>query len=489
MFVDQVKILVRGGDGGNGCVSFRREAHVPRGGPDGGVGGKGGDVVLVAVSHQNTLLPLRYQPEHRAERGGHGGPGNRTGRDGAERTVAVPPGTSARDEVTGEPLGEVLRDGDRLVVARGGQGGRGNRSFLSNRNRAPREADPGQAGEERWLQLDLRLIADVGLLGLPNAGKSTLLSRLSAARPKVADYPFTTLSPVLGVVEADERTFVAADIPGIIEGAHEGAGLGLQFLRHVERTRVLLHVVDASGLSGREPADDLALVREEVRRYAPALLERPQLVAASKRDLAGADDPLPGLVGAAAQLDLEVVPVSAATGDGLLALKRRLLGMIAASRAATPQEEPGVRIGLYGGTFDPIHLGHLRAAETAREGLGLDLVAFLPSAVPPHRNAPPRAAADRLAMARLATSSHPRFEAWDAELRRPGPSYTVETVAALLSERPSDSFVLVVGADTWPEMTTWREPQRLLSLVEVAVVDRPGYAGPDPACPSPEPWA
>jgi GTP-binding protein len=254
--------------------------------------------------------------------------------------VAVPPGTSAKDATTGESLGEVLHEGDRLVVARGGQGGRGNRSFLSNRNRAPREAEPGQPGEERFLQLDLRLIADVGLLGLPNAGKSTLLSRLSAARPKVADYPFTTLSPVLGVVEADDRTFVAADIPGIIEGAHEGAGLGLQFLRHVERTRVLLHVVDASGLSGREPAEDLALVRDEVRRYAPALLQRPQLVAASKRDLAGGDDPLARLVAGAKALGLEVVPVSAATGDGLLALKRRLLGMIATSRALAPLEDP-----------------------------------------------------------------------------------------------------------------------------------------------------
>jgi GTP-binding protein len=224
-------------------------------------------------------------------------------------------------------------------VARGGRGGRGNRSFLSNRNRAPREAEPGQPGEERWLRLDLRLIADVGLLGLPNAGKSTLLARLSSARPKVADYPFTTLTPVLGVVEADERTFVAADIPGIIEGAHEGAGLGLQFLRHVERTRVLLHVVDASGTSGRAPADDLTLVREEVRRYAPTLLERPQLVAATKRDLAGAEDPLPALRRTADELGLEVVPVSAATGDGLLALKRRLLNLLAVSRAAQPLEE------------------------------------------------------------------------------------------------------------------------------------------------------
>ncbi|MFI5168745.1 MAG: GTPase ObgE [Vicinamibacterales bacterium] len=332
MFVDQVKIFVKGGDGGKGCVSFRREAKVPRGGPDGGVGGKGGDVVLVAVSHQNTLLPLRYHVEFRAERGTHGGPGNRTGRDGPDLEVSVPPGTSARDEATGDGLGEVLRDGDRLVVAHGGRGGRGNRSFLSNKNRAPREAEPGHPGEELWLRLDLRLIADVGFLGLPNAGKSTLLSRISAARPKVADYPFTTLSPVLGVVEQDEQSFVAADIPGIIEGAHEGAGLGLQFLRHVERTRVLLHVVDASGTSGRDPAADLALVRDEVRSYLPELLERPQLVAASKHDLDSGGDALDSLERAAGRLGLEVIPVSALSGFGLERLKRRLLATLALAR-------------------------------------------------------------------------------------------------------------------------------------------------------------
>jgi GTP-binding protein len=334
MFVDQVKILVKGGDGGNGCVSFRREARVPRGGPDGGVGGRGGDVVLLAVSHQNTLLPLRYHTEFRAERGGHGGPGNRTGKDGAPTEVSVPPGTEAREAETGVVLGEVLRDGDQLVVAQGGRGGRGNRSFLSNRNRAPREAEAGAPGEERWLRLDLRLIADVGFLGLPNAGKSTLLARLSAARPKIADYPFTTLTPVLGVVEQDEQSLVAADIPGIIEGAHTGAGLGLQFLRHVERTRVLLHVVDASGANGRDPAADLELVRAEVARYLPEMLERPQLVAATKRDAAASDDALASLERAAARHGLDVVPVSAVTGAGLVALKRRLLGLLAAARVA-----------------------------------------------------------------------------------------------------------------------------------------------------------
>jgi GTPase len=334
MFVDQVKILVKGGDGGNGCVSFRREARVPRGGPDGGVGGRGGDVVLLAVSHQNTLLPLRYHTEYRAERGTHGGPGNRTGKEGAPLEVSVPPGTEAREAETGVSLGEVLKDGDRLVVAKGGRGGRGNRSFLSNQNRAPREAEEGEPGEERWLRLDLRLIADVGFLGLPNAGKSTLLSRLSAARPKIADYPFTTLTPVLGVVEQDEQSFVAADIPGIIEGAHAGAGLGLQFLRHVERTRLLLHVVDASGANGRDPAHDLELVRDEVRRYLPALLERPQLVAATKQDAAASPDALASLRSAAEPLGLEVVPVSAVTGEGLAQLKRRLLGRLAAAKVA-----------------------------------------------------------------------------------------------------------------------------------------------------------
>ena len=333
MFVDRVKIFVKGGDGGRGCVSFRREPYVPRGGPDGGNGGPGGDVVLEAVSHQNTLLPLRYHTEFRAERGEHGGPSNRTGARGQDFVVSVPPGTAAVEEASGEKLGEVLREGERLVVARGGKGGRGNRSFLSNRNRAPREADPGGVGEERWLRLDLRLIADVGLLGFPNAGKSTLLSAISAARPKVADYPFTTLTPVLGVVEADERTFVVADIPGIMEGAHRGAGLGLQFLRHVERTRVLLHVVDASGLSGRDPAADLAAVREEVRQWNPDLLDRPQLVAATKRDVVDpASDPLPGLVQEARALGLEVMPVSAVSGDGLLEIKRRLRRLVETAR-------------------------------------------------------------------------------------------------------------------------------------------------------------
>jgi GTP-binding protein len=342
MFVDRVKIFVKAGDGGRGCVSFRREAHVPRGGPDGGTGGGGGDVVLKAVSHHNTLLSLRYHTEFRAPRGEHGGPANCTGARGEDLVIAVPPGTSATDEQTGEVLGEVLREGETLRVARGGRGGRGNRSYLSNFNRAPRESEPGHPGEERWLRLDLRLIAEVGLLGFPNAGKSTLLSRLSAARPKIADYPFTTLSPVLGVVETEDSGFVVADIPGIIEGAHQGAGLGLQFLRHVQRTRALVYVVDASGSSGRDAVADLRTLREEAGAWDPTLLERPSLVAASKRDAVSEPDPLPELERAAAGMGLPVVPISAHSGLGLGDLKHALAAMVrqAAVLEPAPADSP-----------------------------------------------------------------------------------------------------------------------------------------------------
>jgi len=331
VFVDRVKIFVKGGDGGRGCSSFRRETFVPMGGPDGGNGGAGGDVILVGQVNQNTLLPLRFHTEFRAKRGGHGGPSNRTGRDAVDTRIQVPLGTIVREEGTDVVLGEVIEDGQELLIAKGGRGGRGNKSYLSNMNRAPRNADPGEAGEEHWLWLDLKLLADVGLVGLPNAGKSTLLSKISAAKPKIADYPFTTLTPVLGMASWDDFDFVVADVPGIIEGASTGAGLGLDFLRHIERTRVLAHVIDASGLSGRDVTEDYETICRELNAFSENLSSRPRVLVASKRDLANEEtDPLPEIQAIAKRDDLQLFEVSAATGAGLKELTRHLASMLQA---------------------------------------------------------------------------------------------------------------------------------------------------------------
>jgi GTP-binding protein len=285
MFIDRVRIQVQGGDGGNGVTAFRREKFVPRGGPSGGDGGRGGDVILVADDSLNTLLHLRYNPRHVAQRGSHGEGSNRSGRDGGDSIVRVPVGTQIFDATTGELLHDLDHDGDRWLAARGGRGGFGNSHFTTSTNRAPRYHQNGGKGEELELQLELKLLADVGLVGFPNAGKSTFISTVSAARPKIADYPFTTLEPHLGVVDlGDFRTFVIADIPGLIEGAHAGAGLGDRFLRHIERTKLLLHLVDVSSVSGRDAVSDYETVNRELASYNRELATRPQLVVATKTD-------------------------------------------------------------------------------------------------------------------------------------------------------------------------------------------------------------
>ncbi len=282
MFVDFARTWVKGGDGGNGCVSFRREKYVPKGGPDGGDGGDGGDVVVVADRHLTTLLDFRYRHRFAAGRGGHGQGANRSGARGEDVLIRLPVGTVVRDVESGQLIADLTAHGQRVIVAHGGKGGRGNAHFATPTNRAPRQCEPGGSGEERQLELELKVMADVGLVGLPNAGKSTLLSRLSAARPKVADYPFTTLTPHLGIVRGAETSFVMADIPGLIEGAHAGKGLGIQFLRHVERTRVLVMVIDAAA---GEPAEAYRVLRSELAQYSPALAEKPHIVALNKIDL------------------------------------------------------------------------------------------------------------------------------------------------------------------------------------------------------------
>lgn len=317
MFIDRVKIHVQGGHGGNGVTAFRREKFVPRGGPSGGDGGRGGDVWIVADSSLNTLLHLRFNPEHIAERGRHGEGSNCSGRDGEHRTVRVPVGTQIFDSTNGELLHDLAQDGDRWLAAKGGRGGFGNSHFATSTNRAPRYHQAGSEGDEFELQLELKLLADVGLVGFPNAGKSTFISTVSAAKPKIADYPFTTLEPHLGVVDlGDFRTLVIADMPGLIEGAHEGAGLGDRFLRHIERTKVLLHLVDVSSFSGRDPVEDYQKLNHELRSYDPVLAERPQIVVATKIDALDEPERLESLKRQVLADGLAFYQISSATGKG-----------------------------------------------------------------------------------------------------------------------------------------------------------------------------
>jgi GTP-binding protein len=338
VFVDEVDIHVEAGHGGRGCLAFRREKRVPRGGPSGGDGGHGGSVFVVASAHVNTLINYRFHPEFAADRGEHGQGSNRTGQTGADLELAVPIGTLVHEKSGGGDapyrlLADLAGEGQRVLVARGGRGGLGNARFATSTNRAPRKVQPGEPGEIKDLRLELKLLADVGLVGFPNAGKSTLIARISAARPKIADYPFTTLTPNLGVVRlSDDRSFVVADVPGLIEGAHRGLGLGDRFLRHLERTKVLVHLVDVSGASGRDPVQDLDIVRRELELFQPTLAAKPQMVAANKIDALDEPARAAALEKRAADLNLPFFRISGATGAGVAELVEAMWHRLAASR-------------------------------------------------------------------------------------------------------------------------------------------------------------
>lgn len=342
MFYDQAKIYVKGGDGGAGAVAFRREKYVPEGGPSGGDGGRGGSVIFIADEGLRTLVDFRYKRHYKAERGEHGQGKNMHGKSGEDMILRIPVGTVVKDADTGEILADLIEHGQKVVVAKGGRGGRGNARFLSNTNKAPTLAENGEPGEERYLLLELKLLADVGLVGFPNVGKSTIISQVSAAKPKIADYHFTTLVPNLGVVELEDgESFVIADIPGLIEGAHTGAGLGHEFLRHTERTRLILHVLDIAGSENRDPLKDFQIIQEELRQYSQELANRPMVIIANKMDIPGAEENLKAL-----QEELgdryEIFPVSAATGEGLKELIYRIaqiLPEIPAPQVFVRQEE------------------------------------------------------------------------------------------------------------------------------------------------------
>ena len=351
VFVDEAKIYVKAGGGGNGCVAFRREKFVPRGGPSGGDGGHGGSIYLEANSHDNTLLRYRYNREFKAERGRHGEGSNRTGHSGADMILAVPVGTVVSDEATGEAIADLTTPGQRVLVAHGGRGGRGNQHFAKPWHQAPRESEEGQPGEERHLHLELKLLADVGLVGFPNAGKSTLISRISAAHPKIADYPFTTLEPGLGVVSADGvpgrasekgagRTFVVADLPGLIEGAHTGAGLGIRFLKHIERTRLIAHLIDTSDASDRDPVRDYEIIMGELAAFSEALAQKPEIVVATKLDATTDRARLEKLRQFCAARGLEFHAISSATGEGIPQLVRAMADALDRLFRLEPVDDP-----------------------------------------------------------------------------------------------------------------------------------------------------
>jgi len=344
MFIDEAKIRVKAGDGGNGCMAFRREKFVPRGGPSGGDGGNGGDVIMESTQRHNTLMYFRFNPEHKGERGEHGMGSNCTGREGKDVVLKVPVGTALYDAETGELVHDFARPDERIVIAKAGRGGRGNQHFATPTHQAPREHELGRPGEERVYRLELKVLADAGLVGYPNVGKSTLISRISAAKPKIADYPFTTLEPNLGVVSIGEapheESYVVADIPGLIEGAHLGAGLGVQFLRHIERTRVLVHLVDVSDASGRpDPVEDFKVIMGELKSFGHGLDEKPMMVVASKADVANPEK-LKKLQAMARRKKLPFYEISAVTGLGIEKLKYAIGERVSASRKEAAAEVP-----------------------------------------------------------------------------------------------------------------------------------------------------
>ena len=343
MFIDEATIRVKAGDGGNGILAFRREKFVPRGGPSGGDGGKGGDVIMESSERHNTLVHFRFNPEYKAERGRHGEGSNRTGREGEDITLKVPVGTIVYDAETGEKVYDFTKPDESVVVARGGRGGRGNARFATSTHQAPQEHEDGRPGEDRTFRLELKLLADVALVGYPNVGKSTLISRISAARPKIADYPFTTLEPNLGVVLVGkgptERSFVVADIPGLIEGAHTGSGLGTQFLRHIERTRLLVHMVDVSDGSGRpDPIQDVEVINGELESFGAGLENKPMIMVASKIDVANKEK-LAKLKKYCKKKKLDLFPISAVTGEGIEKLKYAMAEKVDEVRKEVPSTQ------------------------------------------------------------------------------------------------------------------------------------------------------
>jgi GTP-binding protein len=564
--IDKAEVKVKAGDGGNGVVGFRREMYVPFGGPDGGDGGRGGNVIVRADRSTDSLRYYQKRKIFRAENGHNGAGRQKHGRDGKDIVLAVPPGTMILAEEDGNRvmLADLEKDGDKAVIAEGGKGGWGNVHFKSSTNQAPRIALRGEKGEEKTIRLEMRIIADVGIIGYPNAGKSTLLARASAAKPKVASYPFTTLEPVLGVVEVSMDTFVMAEIPGLIEGAHLGKGLGHDFLQHAMRTKIFIHMVD--GTSGK-PAEDMLKVNGELAMFDASLAQKPQIVVVNKIDLPEVKEKLKSLKDEFSGSGIRAHYISAATGegvDGLMAaamkvlkaqqaeakkveipvkvfrpqpredrvkvaregdawvVKASWLDRLIAGGGATAEElrgqlnqqlsklgaektleragvkagdkircgdliwewsssgKGGRKTGILGGTFDPVHKGHIMMAKEAREALELDEVLMIPAGQPMSKqNEIITPAEHRLEMLKLAIEGIPYLKISTIEIEREGPSYTADTLAQLREKsKGGDELYFILGWDCLAQLPTWHEPSRIIGMCTLVAVPRPGHAKP-----------
>jgi GTP-binding protein len=470
MFIDRVTVYLEGGKGGDGCISFRREKFVPKGGPDGGNGGDGGSIYLVSDEGVDSLVYFRFRPIIKAKRGEHGKGSNKNGKRGEDIYLKVPVGTVVKDKKTGEVLFDFHSPSMVYLAAAGGKGGRGNASFVSSTRRAPRIRELGKEGEKKELILELKSIADVGIVGFPNAGKSTLLSKVSSAKPLIADYPFTTLIPNLGVVNIDEeKSFIMADIPGLIEGAHLGKGLGIRFLGHIERTKILLILLDISHGDRERALKEYQILINEMAEYSTALTDKPRIIALNKIDLIEDDSIIQKIKIEFENMGLKTFPISALKNQGIKKLLKGIWDLIEKFKERK-------RIGVFGGTFDPIHLGHIRIGERVKDFFSLEKVFYIPSYSPPHKDSSKITDAPlRFRMVEIALRGRDGLIPSAIEISRKGKSYTIDTLRELKRIYKNSMLFLIIGVDAFLEIKTWKDWKSLLKDYSLIVVSRPGY--------------
>lgn len=470
MFIDRVTVRLEGGRGGDGCISFRREKYVPKGGPDGGNGGDGGSIYLVSDEGVDSLVYFRFRPIIKAKRGEHGKGSNKNGKRGEDIYLKVPVGTVVKDKQTGDILFDFNSPSMVYLAVAGGKGGRGNAAFVSSTRRAPRIRELGREGEKKELILELKSIADVGIVGFPNAGKSTLLSKVSSARPLIADYPFTTLIPNLGVVNIDnEKSFIMADIPGLIEGAHLGKGLGIKFLGHIERTKVLLLLIDISHQDKSRAIKEYEVLIDEMTNYSPTLIDKPRIVALNKIDLIENDSIVHEIKAEFEKMGLKTFPISALKNQGIKKLLKNLWDLIC-------QFKEKKKIGILGGTFDPIHLGHIRIGERVKEFFSLEKIFYIPSYSPPHKDSLAITEAPmRFRMVEIALKGRDGLIPSALEIARQGTSYTIDTLRELRNLYKNSLLYLIIGVDAFLEIKTWKEWKNLLKEYSIIIISRPDY--------------